>query len=160
MRESRTSEDIQSLETCPFDMGDAGGFAVFKGIKVRRNLAKFVSVALALVMISGLAGCGASELGGETNSPSRAPVRYSVKSNHTKFNIDDVTLDFYFGNTYHGDPTIAFQHDPDKHELVSFVLYFCDGQYYQANYNQYSHANTPRIYSDYHIVEGHYLVKE
>jgi hypothetical protein len=117
-------------------------------------------MAVVVLMVGGLAGCGASELGADT-STKRGGVRYSIKSKGTKFNIDNVTLDLYYGHNY-TNPTSTFQYNYEKHELVSFALYFCDGQYYQSNYEFELpfFYTTPRVYSDYTDVEGHYLVKE
>jgi len=107
---------------------------------------------LLLVMASalvGLTGCGTTDLGLERTT--NLGIRYSVKSNITKFNVDNVTLDFYYGNDGGHIGKIG-----DYTEFVCFALYFCDGQYS----DEISASGIGIYFDDYRNIENHYYIKE
>jgi len=89
------------------------------------------------------------------------PIQYAVKSSGSVFNINNVTLDFYYGRTAYFDGTIDGI-GQSNYRSVCFAIYFCDGPYYSQNYHYDYVLNTRvfMIYEDYHNVDGHYFLKE
>ncbi|MCL2706895.1 MAG: hypothetical protein FWE97_01825 [Dehalococcoidia bacterium] len=126
---------------------------------MKQLMAKLIAVSLAMtLMTSGLIGCGESELGKETHKD--APLRYSVKSSKTKFNIDDVILDFYYGS-YRSNSFYICPESSDEVEIVGWALYFCDGPYYENTlYYHFDPNYKDFLYDDYRNIDGHYFVKE
>jgi len=72
-----------------------------------------------------------------------------------EFNIDEVFLDFYYGN--HGIRGYPFQHIDEDAQPVCFALYFYDGQY-AFNEGILPHR-VDRFEYDYHDVESYYFLK-
>ena len=73
-------------------------------------------------------------------------VMGAVKSEHTSFAVDDVTLDFYFGGS-------AIEYPPDsEHRAVGVALYFC-------NEKAYRNLDFGLQYASYKDIEGMYFVK-
>lgn len=104
-----------------------------------------------VLTIVGLAGCGAIDLGMESGShgDSTSPIRYKVNSQKSKFDVNNVTLDFYYGCYGH------FGHDGNT-EPICHVLYFCDGLY-SGELNQ---AGIGIYFDDYHNIDNRYFIKE
>ena len=85
----------------------------------------------------------------------RVPIK--VESRNSELNINDVTLDFYYGvpGSIPNAPS-WYGYGKDDAELVGYALYFCDGQYCFSGYGH----NGSNICSDYHSIDGYYFIKE
>ena len=108
-------------------------------------------VLVTILMMGGIAGCSSDQkLGMEMFA--NLSIRYSVTSNGTSFDVDDVTLDFYYGlgsTSYYGlNP--FYRTDPASY-FCHFALTFYDGQYYSEN--------SPKVENDYHDLEGYYFIR-
>ena len=89
--------------------------------------------------------------GDALNSP-----RYRIKSGGTKFDIDNVTLDFYYGGSgADGGSNIFFETDSHA-QFVCFALYFLDGQYYSADFRL---GPWRIVENDYQDIEGYHIIK-
>ena len=70
----------------------------------------------------------------------------AVKSNKTTFDIDDVTLNFYFS-------TSSTRYEEENYTFISIALYFCDSQFNSI-------PEYMEIIEDYRELEGHYFIRE
>lgn len=73
-------------------------------------------------------------------------IMAGVKSDHTDFAIDDVTLDFYYGGN------VPSPYSGYNGLTIGVALYFCNEEAYKA-----VKFNTP--YEDYQNIEGFHFVK-
>jgi len=130
--------------------------------------AKLLLLALtAILVVGGTMGCslvwvvdrGIGEetnpySGDATNSP-----RYRIKSGGTKFDVDNVTLDFYYGGSgVDGSYNPFFSTDSSSY-FVCFALYFLDGQ----RCLEIDWFGTIEAILDsniaYYDIDGHHLIK-
>ena len=130
----------------------------YRGDDVKRRHAKLIIILLAGMILSwSLIGCFKdTDLGIETKPDVfgiMSLVRYSVHSNKTKFNIDNVTLDFYFGGHANGNLNPFYFTDIDA-QFVCFALHFFDSQHYKG-----ALYNLGIICDDYRSIHDYYLIK-
>ena len=112
---------------------------------LQKLLWSIIAITLSLYFFSACGNPSALEIGFDRGG--RLPSLMSaVKSDHTDFEINDVTLDFYFGG-------LADEYPPDhEHISVGVALYFCNEEAYSA-----LELDTP--YSDYQTLDGLYFIK-
>ena len=112
---------------------------------LQKLLWSIIAITLSLCFLSACGNPSALEIGFDRGG--RLPSLMSaVKSDHTDFEINDVTLDFYFGG-------LADEYPPDhEHISVGVALYFCNEEAYSA-----LELDTP--YSDYQTLDGLYFIK-
>ena len=119
---------------------------------------KSITIMLVLVMLASmLTGCTA-DIDGEYKGYSngfnyndhrlKSSVMCAARSEKTEFDVDDVTLDFYFGwwERQPSDPSY-----PGIKSLLGYALYFCNEQIETK-----TNINT----EDYKNIPGHYFIKE
>lgn len=93
-------------------------------------------------------GCGGKGLKlGFRNRGHIPDLPCAVRSSKTKFDIDDVTLNFYF--SVRG----GFELSDKNYTFVYISLYFCD-----SKFNGY--PGYMEIIEDYRDLEGHYFIRE
>jgi len=91
-------------------------------------------------------------IGDATNSP-----RYRIKSGGTKFDVDNIALDFHYGGCG-ADGDINIFHDTDSNAyFVCFALYFLDGQYFSSDFRLGPWRVVGK--NDYQDIESHHLIK-
>ena len=130
---------------------------------MRRNMAKLMMVALSTFLIAGgLMGCNVDKNIGKETHPNigdaSSGVRYKVESDEVQFNIDGVSLDYYFGGNGANGEMNPFYPTDKKAQFICFALNFYDGQYYNAKHYE-SNMFTFYALSDYHDIEGYYFIK-
>ena len=94
-------------------------------------------------------GCGSGKglkLGFRNRGHRSEPI-CAVKSSKTTFDIDDVTLNFYFSV---GD---GFKLSDKNYTFISIALYFCDSQFNAI-------PEYMEIIEDYRQLEEHYFIRE
>ena len=112
---------------------------------LKKLLWSIIAITLSLCFLSACGNTSALEIGFDRGG--RLPsLMAAAKSDHTDFDINDVTLDFYFGG-------LAEEYPPD-HERISLgvALYFCNEEAYSA-----LELDTP--YSDYQSLDSLYFIK-
>ena len=120
------------------------------------------AICVLLVAITLLSSCEKStgiEIGFSGKWFGRLPqVHFGIKSDKTEFDIDDVTLDFSYGNGSVSDVggyIGVYNEETGNTEdwpIVSMAVYF-----YNAKYRN---TREPRFFEDYKSIEGLYFVKE
>lgn len=115
-------------------------------------------IVLAMAQMVGSAlGCNQNEIGVAYGRDGQHLFAYSVKSKNTKFNVDSVAVDFYYG--HHGGFPGQFQDlsNPDNYEFICFALYLFEGQYWEPEFSSYPGEN---VYADYYDINNRYFIKE
>ncbi|MDR3318951.1 MAG: hypothetical protein LBS99_05880 [Clostridiales bacterium] len=130
--------------------GSGKATARTKSIKPPSGVVRILTL-LFLLPVFLLTGCGNGnglKVGFEYGfSPN--PIACAVKSEKTEFDIDDVTLDFYYGS-----PESAWGIGDGNYELVCFAVYFCNSKYLST----IEYLTT--VIDDYRIIYGYFFVKE
>lgn len=124
---------------------------------MKKRIIIFTSIVLAVVIIAvGFKVLVPKNLGVECDA--HTAIKYSVKSNKTRFKTDNISLDFYYGHT---DSLGGFTND-ENFEFIGFALYFYDGDYYDKikYYSYLDNKNKEPVYEDYRNINGLHLVKE
>jgi len=114
---------------------------------------KLMMAGLAVVLVAGgLIGCSKDiNIGYETQpdvGDASNSVRYKVESNDTKFNVDGVSLDLYFGGSGANGEMSPFYPTDGEARFICFALCFYDGQYYLDSLSSYFFYAV----SDYHDI--------
>ncbi|MDR3318952.1 MAG: hypothetical protein LBS99_05885 [Clostridiales bacterium] len=120
-----------------------------KSIKSISGIAKILTL-LFLLPVFLLTGCGNGNglKVGFGSGNNRAAIMVAVKSEKTEFDIDDVTLDFYYGGSDIG------KYGGEAYERIGFAVYFFNGKYLKTI------KNLEPVIEDYRAIPGFYFVKE
>lgn len=114
----------------------------------------FLLVLAVMFCFTGCRGPNTNEIG--YGNHYKLPIWYSVNSGKTKFKLNDVTLDFYYGrlngSRFGGDAFYSYE-DNENYEFICFALYF-----YNSNSNELKEPT--QIYNDYKNIDGVKFIKE
>ena len=112
---------------------------------LQKLLWSIIAITLSLCFLSACGNTSALEI--RFDRGGRLPsLMGATKSDHTDFEINDVTLDFYFGG-------LASEYSPDQERIsLGVALYFCNEEAYSA-----LELDTP--YTDYQTLDGLYFIK-
>ena len=118
-----------------------------------------LSIAIILVLAT-LVSCGTEkgiDIGSKGILIGELPyVFYSIRSNETEFDLDNVTLDFSFGKGTSSDVGgFIGEGSPDEAEIKCIAVYFCNGAYLDKMVG-FGDAR----FDDYKSIDGLYFVRE
>ena len=130
----------------------------FASSTITRNL---VAVIILLTIVFPLAGCSEKESFsmGFGHSAFSIVLKLGVRSDTDVFNIDDVTLDFYYGifdaDRYKNgeNPRIYYTSTDWENEKIIFSLYACE-------YEHNGSILSSNEFDDYKQIDNQYLLKE
>jgi hypothetical protein len=76
-------------------------------------------------------------------------IMCAVKNDKNVFDMDDITLDFYYGPSHE----IA-KYGDENYERIAFAVYFCNAKYRRG----FENINT--TFTDFYNIKGHYFKKQ
>ena len=126
---------------------------------MKRTLSK-ISILLVLLIL--FSACTEPD-GINTGSASGGmvpPIAIRMRSDKTEFDIDDVTLDFSFGEDKVSSYVRVGGASAEKCPIVSVAVYFYNAKYIESIYDSTGYKNSKRVYKDYRKIEGWYFVKD
>lgn len=126
-----------------------------------KRIQSIVSVLLlTLIIFSSCSNPNSINIGHNGINLGRLPnVAIGIRSNKTEFNVNDVTLDFSFGNE--SGATGCIYLDDEECPIICVAMYFYNAKYMDARNEFVDGSRYPEIayFKDYKEIEGWHFVK-